>query len=139
MQHSLAGNSGATREGQEAIQGEIGEASRTANVASTAAAAAIGTMGMKGVLAQYAQATAMMLVACVMFWALFEMKASHADGMSVLKDLLHSTLKSQSTVIDENTKAVRALTFEVKSLRERKEPKEQSKVGSPLHQNLGID
>lgn len=69
-----------------------------------------GGMGMRGMLAQLANASAMMVVCALCFTSTAAERATHAESLAIVKHLLETTVAN-------NTAALRDLTKEVRFLR----------------------
>lgn len=82
------------------------------------------SMGMKGIMAQWAQAGAMGVVAIVLFVVLFQVQGMHKEGVGTLERLINSERENQKWILqqlqksmDNNTSAVNSLADEIRWLR----------------------
>lgn len=76
-----------------------------------------GTMGLKGTLATIGNASAMALLAVVMFFALWQVQAMHREGMATLREMIDRERSETGRIIEKNTDAINNLAAEFRALR----------------------
>jgi len=90
---------------------------------------ALGNMGLRGIWAQLANASALMVLAVVLFLTMHQVNQMHTEGISALKQmhtegigtmrqLMDTTLSNQQRVIADNTTAIKDLANEVRAMRQ---------------------
>lgn len=82
-----------------------------------------GSLGLKGLWALIGNSTAMVVVAVLLFVAIFQVRSMHSEGMNLMERLYYghgAMLERNTNAVDKCERAIETLASEIKWLRQHK-------------------